>query len=369
MMDSLYSFFRTPSSTSVPDDELPDSNELFSTTGPCGIATLFDPEDPLLDIIFVHGLTGGRETTWTHKGKKQTLWPRDLLPEDIPRARIITFGYDADVASFGLSVAGSNRLRDHGNNLASDVATFREKTDTPTKRPIIFVAHSLGGLVVEQALIISRGSPEDYLGAILEATYGIIFMGTPHMGADKARWLNTLTKVNNVLNKSNGDIVALLEPSSEMLANLQREFHTMLEKRREKEGKRVKLYCFYEELPVRGIGKKIVEDNSAVLSPTENAAIHGTHMSMTKFVDRKDTGYCRVQGQIWLWVKALNYPNAQQRKPHTLGGTQGSPRSYEQSHKAKMITYSGTINAGGGPVIQTPEMRSAQSINISGRSR
>jgi hypothetical protein len=104
-------------------------------------------------------------------------------------------------------------------------------------------------------LIISRGTPEDYLGAILEATYGIIFMGTPHMGADKARWLNTLMKVNNVLNKSNGDIVALLEPSSEMLANLQREFHTMLEKRREKEGKRVKLYCFYEELPVRGIGK------------------------------------------------------------------------------------------------------------------
>jgi len=49
MMDSLYSFFRTPSSTSVPDDELPDSNELFSTTGPCGIATLFDPEDPLLE--------------------------------------------------------------------------------------------------------------------------------------------------------------------------------------------------------------------------------------------------------------------------------------------------------------------------------
>ncbi|CAN9363696.1 unnamed protein product [Alternaria alternata] len=75
------------------------------------------------------------------------------------------------------------------------------------------------------------------------------------MGADKARWLNTLTKVNNILNKSNGDIVALLEPSSEMLANLQQEFHTMFEKRREKEGKRVKLYCFYEELPVRGIGK------------------------------------------------------------------------------------------------------------------
>lgn len=101
-------------------------------------------------------MTGGRETTWTHKGKKQTLWPRDLLPEDIPRARIITFGYDADVASFGLSVAGSNRLRDHGNNLASDVATFREKTDTPTKRPIIFVAHSLGGLVVEQVSQIPR---------------------------------------------------------------------------------------------------------------------------------------------------------------------------------------------------------------------
>jgi pimeloyl-ACP methyl ester carboxylesterase len=78
------------------------------------------------------------------------MWPRDLLPQDLPTARIATWGYDADVVRFGVSVAGANNLRGHGKNLATDVGTWRARTETPDQRPIIFVAHSLGGLVVKQ---------------------------------------------------------------------------------------------------------------------------------------------------------------------------------------------------------------------------
>lgn len=54
-------------------------------------------------IVFVHGLTGDREKTWTFAGTVDP-WPKILLSDDIPRSRILTFGSDADV--FGLASTG-----------------------------------------------------------------------------------------------------------------------------------------------------------------------------------------------------------------------------------------------------------------------
>jgi hypothetical protein len=79
-------------------------------------------------IVFVHGLTGNRETTWTHKQSK-TFWPQTLLAHDLPNARILTFGYDADIVGV-LNTAGSNTLRDHGKSLTNDVALRRIRSRT-----------------------------------------------------------------------------------------------------------------------------------------------------------------------------------------------------------------------------------------------
>jgi len=81
-------------------------------------------------IVFVHGLTGNRETTWTHKNG--VFWPEHLLPHDLRDARIATWGYDADVVH-ARSTASSNTLRDHGKALAGDIAIWRFNTDTVMK--------------------------------------------------------------------------------------------------------------------------------------------------------------------------------------------------------------------------------------------
>jgi hypothetical protein len=118
------------------------------TVYPVGIKPLSWPDSPIVEyefcvmlvtllplcqltlcsIVFVHGLTGNREETWTEKSAAQP-WPGLLLPKDIPEARISTFGYDADVAKF-LGTASQNRIRDHGRNLLADIADLRENSDT-----------------------------------------------------------------------------------------------------------------------------------------------------------------------------------------------------------------------------------------------
>ena len=68
------------------------------------------------------GLTGNRETTWS--GNLESLWPRDILSADLPTARIMTFGYDADVVR-AIDIASSNRIRDHAQTLARELARKR----------------------------------------------------------------------------------------------------------------------------------------------------------------------------------------------------------------------------------------------------
>lgn len=78
--------------------------------------------------MFVHGLTGDREKTWTHPDTSEP-WPKTLLPSKLPNARILTFGYDASVADWRGMVSQS-RIADHAWNLLTSLASYREEDDT-----------------------------------------------------------------------------------------------------------------------------------------------------------------------------------------------------------------------------------------------
>ena len=122
-------------------------------------------------------------------------------------------------------------------------------------RPIIFVAHSLGGLVVEDVLLASKNSAEPHLQRVLECTRGIVFMGTPQCGSDLANWGSICGNMTNMLKKTNLSLVDVLKPDSEVLARIQQEFHTMIRARLDAGRPQIKITCFYEDLPVRGVGE------------------------------------------------------------------------------------------------------------------
>lgn len=97
--------------------------------------------------------------------------------------------------------------------------------------------------------------------------------------------------------ESTAAIAFVLKPGSEMLANLQQEFHTMLDDRSRNHMKTMNIFCFYEELPVVGVGK-IMPDHSALLGAYPNRSIHGNHMQMVRFTGARDVGHVAVSDQL-----------------------------------------------------------------------
>lgn len=72
-------------------------------------------------LVFAHGLNGDLIKTWTHP-ESQICWPQEWLPKELPKVRVMTYGYNADVA-FGNSTAD---ILDHAKGLLSSLVDERD---------------------------------------------------------------------------------------------------------------------------------------------------------------------------------------------------------------------------------------------------
>ncbi|KAF8241285.1 hypothetical protein K440DRAFT_573639 [Wilcoxina mikolae CBS 423.85] len=142
-------------------------------------------------VVAIHGLGGHPMKTWS---KEHKLWLRDLLPGHLPshNLRISSFGYNSAV--FGRS---RSQIRHFAEQLLNDLHQRRRETKT-TGIPIVFVCHSLGGIVCKKALNIAHEHARVHRD-ITQSTKGIVFMGTPHLGADVAAWGRFFGNIGNVV--------------------------------------------------------------------------------------------------------------------------------------------------------------------------
>jgi pimeloyl-ACP methyl ester carboxylesterase len=84
--------------------------------------------------------------------------------------------YDAQKSSWGRK--GTLPLTDRADNLLDLLPQ-----DGIGKRPIFFVTHSMGGLVVKKLLLNGSGSSNQRWQNLAEQTQGIVFLATPHNGS------------------------------------------------------------------------------------------------------------------------------------------------------------------------------------------
>ncbi|EXJ74810.1 uncharacterized protein A1O5_01506 [Cladophialophora psammophila CBS 110553] len=284
-----------------------------------------EKSEPTVDFVFIHGITGSQTATWTAENDQgvKVLWPRDLLPDKIPDCRVIMYGYDANVVNFWAE-ASQNCLYQHARDLFNS-------------RPIIFVVHSMGGLVVADALHRAKDALDRYEEDVYHLTYAIAFLGTPHLGAELASWASVGAKFLYPFKRTNVRLVKVLETRSEELRDIQQRFHLMLRKRAMACSKQpsdspypIKLYCFYESEALKIVGK-VVEEKSAVLSDWGSASIHANHMGMTRFPHENDDGFRRVCGRLSVWVKELRDRRSAQASAQIAVQTATMPGATQRS--------------------------------------
>jgi len=75
-------------------------------------------------IVAIHGLDGHRTESWT--AGNNILWLRDLLPDKVPTARILTYGYDANTR--GKAQLTNQTILDHAETLVTKLVLFRKET-------------------------------------------------------------------------------------------------------------------------------------------------------------------------------------------------------------------------------------------------
>lgn len=264
---------------------------------PDGVKVLHDVKDAIVDICFLHGLTGNRDSTWTAKGQ-QTPWPAALLPSIVQKARILTYGYDAYVVRKS-ATASKNRLIDHAKNFLTDLSNDREEWNA-VSRPLIIVAHSMGGLVCKKAILLSRNHPEDYLRDIFDSLRGIIFMGSPHKGSWMADWASIPVSALGLLKSTNKFLLEILETDNQLLEAIQDEFLSMLREQQCQRSRTIGIACVFEELSMHG-STVVVPKSSAIFLGYSYFSIHANHGDMVKFASTEDNGFKRVSGVLKRW--------------------------------------------------------------------
>ena len=120
------------------------------------------------------------------EAQKGILWPSDLLPDDVAAVCIFTYGYDSHVSHGIRGPANRSNISQHGLTLLNAVSNERHDC---LDRSVIFIAHSLGGLLVKQTLVESEKAARDGQERYLHKTCkAVMFFGTPHRGSSDASW-------------------------------------------------------------------------------------------------------------------------------------------------------------------------------------
>lgn len=161
------------------------------TSGGDGLHPLFNNDDPARegDIVFVHGLGGSSHDTWRHGldgTKDHFFWPLEL-GADLKSFGIWTVGYPAGFIEMGQP---GMIIAKRAGNLALKLANAGVGT-----RPVVFICHSMGGLVVKALVADSDANADDERKRLAQMVRGIVFCGTPHRGSEFADAAVILGKV------------------------------------------------------------------------------------------------------------------------------------------------------------------------------
>lgn len=190
-----------------------------------------------LEVVFVHGLNGDAYSTWHPEGQPGNYFPK-WIAEDFPDARVWSINYQASSSDW---LGGSMPIEDRARQLST---VCQNKGIGINGKPVVFVSHSLGGLVVKEVLRFCATSSKDEERQFARSVRGVVFLATPHAGSDSADLCTS-----NICKLYRASIqVNQLERDNAMLLSLNywfRDYATADKKQ---------VFCFGENVGYPGVG-------------------------------------------------------------------------------------------------------------------
>lgn len=233
-------------------------------------------------------------------------WPRDLLPEKVPTARVLTYGYDSSTNN----ISEGQTVLDIALHLIVNLKDYRRENNE-RHRDIVLVCHSLGGIIAKKAILLHQSSEEGK--AIRNSIVGIMFMGTPHCGSDLASFGSAFANIASAVVDMPKLLLKTLSKNSAALYDISREFATVVS------DLKLKLISFYELNPCsppwwRGTSVIVVDKRSAILGMPGEEIItaHANHREICSFKGDEDHNFRAV------WTRIDDFSQEAARKAQLL---------------------------------------------------
>ncbi|KAK8017828.1 hypothetical protein PG993_014154 [Apiospora rasikravindrae] len=247
-----------------------------------GIKQLYPESDatfvPEVDIVFVPGLGAHPKECWEEEHFK---WPTDSLAKDFPRSRILLY-----------------------------MIYLTGKQESAT-RPIVFIGHSMGGLVIAKAVVLADFHRKRF-PIMFEAIAATIFFGTPFKGADAASAAYMYATVAEKLDQAiPSKLLKYMETGNPQLRELVDEFTDRVRQ----VSPNIAITCFWEErdttlsslaklpgvfgnIPLPAKYAMFVTRESATLEGYFNMGLAADHRDLVKFKSAQDPHFQYVRHEI-----------------------------------------------------------------------
>lgn len=251
------------------------------------------------DVVFLHGLQIGpagdrglvnqARANWVHSENPiNGSWP-DWVAQDHPEAAVWILGYQANASEWiGPSMPIERRAKSLLERLwAEDLG----------ERPIAFVMHSMGGLIVKEMLRIADGNRVRRYEAMARNVHLLIFLATPHLGSNIPDYISAFAGVVKKLSRIS-KTVGNLAASEEHLASLNEWFGPYLEKYKPD------VTSYVEELTTAGI--MVVPRGSVYLNYADHVVVPlmANHLDVCRPKHSEDLAAPAVRKHIARFVKA-----------------------------------------------------------------
>lgn len=251
------------------------------------LVKIADPTAPRKTVLFVHGFGGDPYDTWRRQtsnvawGDDPTFWPR-WLADDCEGLAVYLIGYHTPISRWS---GGAENIVDVAENILGRILTEPALADGS----LIFIGHSLGGLVIKQLLRTAANEAHSRAGAadFIERVEEVVFLGTPHIESISPTRL--LDRVRTLLEPS----MASLVRNASFLRNLNFWYRNWTSDRH------ISHLVFAETQPTHVLGGMLQPDSSDTGLPgARSYSIGVDHINISKPVDQSSLIYRMVRDSI-----------------------------------------------------------------------